>query len=111
MKNKLCERVERAGVLHIYINSDKFTNENNTLVASYDDKELAYSINLKSGEDIGDCIDWFMGHIGRDTQNWFNYDIIIHWGINEWKFYNSKNISDFTKDNIEYFDLKDYDIE
>lgn len=111
-RNILCERVEEVSPeLHIYINSDKFTTANNTLVASYDGEQLAYSIDLKEENNIEKGIDWFMGHFGRDTQNWFHKDIIIHWGVHTWKFYNAKNISDFTKEIYDEFgiDRNDYD--
>ena len=89
--------------LHIYINSDIFTNENNAVCVSYDNKELAYCIKDFQG------IDWLMGLIGRDTQNWSYNNIVIHWGDNEWKFYNRKNVSFFDKETIKYFDVNDYD--
>lgn len=111
-KNILCERVEEGNPeLHIYVNSDKFTNGNNTLVASYDDEGLAYSIDMKKENNIEEGIDWFMGLIGRDTQNWFHKDIVIHWGKNVWKFYNAKNISDYEKEVYDEFgiDKNDYD--
>jgi hypothetical protein len=108
--NKLCERVE-GHKLHIYINSDKFTNGENELCVSYDEESLAYSINLNKCENIEEGIDWFMGLIGRDTQNWFHNDIVIHWGVNTWTFYNARNVSDFTKEEIKYFDKADYDYE
>lgn len=107
--NKLCERVE-GSKLHIYINSDKFTNEGYNLCTSYDEETLAYAINLKECNDIEKAIDEIMGILGRDTQNWFHNDIVIHWGVNTWTFYNARNISDFGKEEFKYFDPKDYDI-
>lgn len=112
MKSFLCSRNEEANPeLHIYINSDKFTNENNTIVVSYDNEQLSYSIDLKQESNIEDGLDWLMGLIGRDTQNWFHKDIVIHWGINVWKFFNAKNICDYTKEEYDEFglDKNDYD--
>lgn len=106
--NKLCERVD-GGKLHIYINSDKFTDNNNHIVASFDEEQLAYAVNLDEDSEKG--LDWFMGILGRDTQNWFHKDIVIHWGNNTWTFYNGLNISDFTKEEFKYFDPTDYDIQ
>ena len=109
MKNKLCERVV-GKELHVYINDDRtLYNDKQTLWASYDGEELAYGINLE-GKNVEEGLDWFMGLFGRDTQNWFYNDIVIHWGNNVWKFYNARNISDFTKEEWQYFDKDDYDI-
>lgn len=110
-KNILCERVEEGNPeLHIYINSDNMTTGDNELLASYDEKQVAYSIKFRDKQ-IREDIDWFMGLIGRDTQNWFHNDIVIHWGVNTWTFYNARNVSDFTKEEIKYFDKADYDYE
>lgn len=109
MKNKLCERVEE-GKLHIYVNSDKFGVHYN-LATSFDDESIAYAINLSDESKTEEGLDWFIGLIGRDTQNWFHNDIVIHWGVNTWTFYNRKNISDFTKEEIKYFDKDDYSYE
>lgn len=111
-KNMLCSRNEEGNPeLHIYINSDKFTNGNNTIVASYDEEQMAYAIDLKQEENIEKGLDWLMGLIGRDTQNWFHKDIVIHWGVHQWKFYNARNISDYTKEEYDEFgiDKNDYD--
>ena len=110
-KHYLCERAKNlTDDLHIYINSDKFTKDQITLLASYDNKDVAYSIDLAKG-DVEEGLDWFMGFIGRDTQNWFHHDVVIHWGVHEWKFYNARNISTFDKDTIKFFDKGDYDYE
>jgi hypothetical protein len=106
----LAEVVNDGDDLHIYINSDKFTTADNTLVASFDGEQLAYSIDLKQESDIEKGLDWFMGLLGRDTQNWFTKNIVIHWGVNTWRFYNAKNISVFDTDTIKDFDIKDYDV-
>lgn len=108
--NKLCERVE-GSKLHIYVNSDRFYKEKYNLSTSYDEENLAYAINLSEENGIEKGLDEFMGLIGRDTQKWFHCDIVIHWGIHTWTFYNHRNISDFTKEEIEYFDKNDYDYE
>ncbi len=111
-KCMLCSRHEEGNPeLHIYIGDDKFTDGDNTLSASYDDDQLAYAINLKEENNIEEGLNWFMGNIGRDTQNWFHKDIVIHWGVHQWKFYNARNISDYTKEEYEEFgiDKNDYD--
>lgn len=107
MKNHLAEICDD-GDLHIYINSDEFTNANNAIVVSYDGKQLAYALETT---DDKKNIDWLMGLLGRDTQNWFHKNIVIHWGVNTWKFYNARNVSLFDKENIEFFDIKDFDVE
>lgn len=110
-KNILCERVEEGNPeLHIYINSDNMTTGDNELLASYDEKQIAYSVKFRDKQ-VREDIDWFMGLIGRDTQNWFHKDIVIHWGNNVWKFYNAKNISDWDKSIYDEFgiDRNDYD--
>ena len=110
-KHYLCERAkDHTTDLHIYVNSDKFTKEQQTLVASFNNDDVAYSIDLTKGN-VEETLDWFMGFIGRDTQNWFRYDVVIHWGVHEWKFYNARNISTFDKDTIKFFDKGDYDYE
>lgn len=106
MKHKLCERLESENnKLHIYINSDIITTKNYPIVASYDGRTLAYAykdIDVKTMDD-------FMAILGRDTQNWSTMDVVIHWGKNVWTFYNARNIDDFDKETIEYFDKSDYD--
>ena len=72
-------------------------------------RESEYQYGVEDGIEKG--LDEFMGLIGRDTQKWFHCDIVIHWGIHTWTFYNHRNISDFTKEEIEYFDKNDYDYE
>lgn len=110
-KNFLCERVEEGNpLIHIYINSDKFTTNNETICVSYDDEQLAYAIKL-NGDNIEKGLDEIMGLLGRDTQNWFHKDIILHWGIHEWKFYNSKNISDYEKEVYDEFGIDKYDFD
>lgn len=104
--NYLAEVVNEDKDLHIFINTDNFTTANNVVVVSYDGEQLAYSLEtLKEAKSI----DWLMGLIGRDTQNWFHNNIVIHWGDNVWKFYNKRNVSIFNKEDIKYFDIKDYD--
>ena len=39
-----------------------------------------------------------MGVIGRDTQNYFFKDIVIHWGVHTWKFINEKQVQVIEKD-------------
>lgn len=107
--NYLTERVEQGSPLHIYINSDKWDNENN-IVVSYDNENPSFSMKL-NGEHIEEQIDYLMGLLGRDTRNWGHADIILHWGNHTWKFYNEMNISDFTKEEYNEFgiDKNDYD--
>ena len=109
MANFLTERVEESRPVHIYINSDKFTNDADyTICASYDEESLAYAIKLH-GDNVEAGLDEVMGILGRDTQNWWYKDIVLHWGVNTWKFYNARNISDFDKEIYEEFGIDPYD--
>lgn len=120
-QNKLCARNERYGTLDLWINDEKhweFGNSKNkfqiiaTLNGQNPDSGYAYMITLD--EEPTKALDDFMGYISRDTQNWGYRDIVIHWGVHTWKFYNKHNITDIENDeyaknldDIKYF----YDIE
>lgn len=108
MKNILCDRVEESAPLHIYINSDKFTKTNYTICTSYDDEDIAFAIKL-NGENVEKGLDEVMSIFGRDTQNLFHKDIILHWGVHTWKFYNGRNVSDFDKECYDEFGIDPYD--
>ena len=107
--NKLCVRKEKDGTLDIWICPE---GKEDRIIITYNGKpieEIAYDMPITPG-----AIDNYMGTFGRDVENWYYKDIVIHWGVNTWKFYNSKNVTDIEKDeyvknldDIEYF----YDVE
>ena len=104
-KNVLCTRNERYGTLDLWINNEDhwtFGNEDIKweIIATYNgedpSKGEAYRFTLDRNP--VQALNEFMGHVGRDTENWFFKDIVIHWGVHTWKFYNSKNITTVDKD-------------
>ena len=108
-KNNLCVRVVDDRPLHIYINSDKFTSDgDNTICLSYDEENVAYWIKL-NGNNVEKGLDEVMGLLGRDTRNWWHKDIVLHWGVNTWKFYNEFNIDDYDKEVYDEFGIDPYD--
>lgn len=105
-QNTLCARNERYGTLDLWINPEGQTlgDEQLHIVASFNgtpiETEQAYSLGLgnSNDEDTAKKLDWLLGLIGRDTQNYFFKDIVIHWGVHTWKFINEKNITTIEKD-------------
>lgn len=92
--------------LHIYISNEKFNSDENIVCVSYDEKETAYFLSKDTNKN---GVNWFMGLIGKDTQNWSYKNIVIHFGNNVWKFYNERNVDIFTNEAKKYFNIKDYD--
>lgn len=121
-QNLLCARSTRPGTLDIWINPEgvMLGGDRLQVVATYGgvspETEQAYSFGLGNMNDdqIEKQLDWFMGMLSRDTQNWFFKDIVIHWGVHKWAFYNEHNVTTIEKDEYTQ-NLKDiemnYDIE
>lgn len=121
--NKLCVR-QNNGTLDIWINYDndiaKLDNNKMHVITTYNGEKPEHEVSCglclgnQDDETIEKQLNWLMGIIGRDTQNWFIKDIVIHWGVHTWKFYNKQNVVDIEKDeytkNLE--DIKmNYDVE
>ena len=117
-QNLLCARSTKAGTLDIWVNpKDAMLGDNKLqVVVTYDGKpietEQAYAFGLGDMNDdqVEKQLDWFMGMLSRDTQNWFLKDIVIHWGVHKWTFYNEHNVTTIEKDeyvknlqDIEYY--------
>lgn len=117
----LCARNQEYGTLDLWINDedhwtfgkDEFKYE---IIATYNGEspETSETYRITLDKNPIEALDYLMGYIGRDVENWGYKDIVIHWGVHTWKFYNSKNISNIEKDeyvktleDIEYF----YDVE
>lgn len=105
--NKLCSR-QNNGTLDIWINYDndiaKLKDDKLHIITTYNgnkpEDEISCGLGLGNLNDeaIEKQLDWLMGIISRDTQNWFNKDIVIHWGVHTWTFYNKHNVQDIEKD-------------
>ena len=98
-QNVLCARSTRYGSLDLWINPEGEYN----IVATYDGESpdnyvWGIALNDLSSEKLIKEIDWIMGVIGRDTQNYFFKDIVIHWGVHTWKFINEKQVQVIEKD-------------
>lgn len=106
-KNKLCVRQEKYGTLDLWINpegegSTFGDNKKLNIVATYNGEAInhsqAYSCSLQDCKNVEEMLDWLMGYIDRDTQNWYYKDLVIHWGVHTLKFVNEKNITTIEKD-------------
>lgn len=105
-KRTLCVRNEEYGTLDLWINNEehwKFGKDDKLtwqIIVTYNgespEKGEAYRITLD--EHPTKALDELMGYIGRDVENWYYKDIVLHWGVHTWKFYNSKNITAIEKD-------------
>ena len=104
-KNTLCVKQERYGTLDLWINNEDhwtFGNEDTKweIIATYNgdspSKCEAYRFTLD--KDPIKALDELMGRIGRDVENWYYKDLVIHWGVHTWKFYNAYNVTSVDKD-------------
>lgn len=107
-QNTLCVRKEE-GTLDFWICPE---GKEDRIVITLDGKpieEYAFDMPITP-----QAIDNYMGAFGRDVENWYHKDIVIHWGVHSWKFHNAYNITEVEKDkhtktleDISYF----YDVE
>jgi len=104
-QNTLCVRNERYGTLDLWINNEEHWTFGKgdlkfQVIATYNGEtpEHGYAYMVSFDKDPVKALDTLMGHIGRDTENWYFKDIVIHWGIHTWNFINSKNVTKVEKD-------------
>ena len=104
-KNVLCSRHKEYGTIDLWINPEgegtEFNGKKQNIIVSYNGEPLthmAYSCSLQDCENVEEVIDWLMGYIDRDTQNWYYKDLVIHWGVHTLKFINERNITEIEKD-------------
>lgn len=84
----LCVKEERYGTLDIWV-CPKGAEDRIVITSNgkpIEQFECNMPINPKA-------LDNYMGMFGRDVENWYYKDIVIHWGVHQWKFYNSKNVT------------------
>lgn len=122
-KTKLCARTSD-GTVDIWINYEgemgNFSGKRMNIITTFNgespEKGLGTCMSLVDQDEatMEKSLDWFMGSLGRDVENWSNKDIVIHWGVHTWTFYNKRSVTDIEKDeytktfdDIKFF----YDIE
>ena len=88
-------KIRQDGTIDLWINMDGFGgkvlvtyNGLNPLEESYNEYDLSKINNAEN------FLDEVLGVLGRDVKNWHTYDIVIHWGVHNWKFINNRNVYD-----------------
>ena len=54
----------------------------------------SYNFNKIDVKNVEQIIDEMLGVLGRDIENWHTYNVVIHWGVHNWRFTNDYNIID-----------------
>lgn len=118
----LAVRKEEYGTLDIWVNPEgegsTIGNKKMNIVVTFNgepiSKGMAYSCSFQDCENAEEMLDWLMGYIDRDTQNWYWKDLVIHWGVHTLRFVNERNIDKVEK-NEDCRNLEDikfyYDVE
>lgn len=103
--NMLCVQNTKQGTLDVWVNYEgevsRYNDTRYHIITTYNgespEEGMVASMSLK-GDTIEQALDELMKYISRDTQNWSNKDIVIHWGVHTWKFMNEHNITTIEKD-------------
>lgn len=91
-KNTLCV-IRKEGTLDFWICPE---GKEDRIIVTLDGKPIEeYSNDMPITPEV---IDNYMGTFGRDVENWYHKDIVIHWGVHTWKFCNNYNITEIQKD-------------
>ena len=86
--------IRENGTIDIWVNKDGYEGK---ILITYNGNDIEQGFNSWDLNNINNAeklLDEMLGVLGRDIENWHTYNVIIHWGVHNWRFTNDYNIID-----------------